>query len=89
MPQYKLAAQEQADRLERQADAWAAKARANVGRSTNYVLCVVLFAAALFFAGMSAKLPDRRIRVVLLSFGIAVFLGTIVWLATFPVSFSV
>ena len=89
MPQYKLAAQEQADRLERQADAWAAKARANVGRSTNYVLCVVLFAAALFFAGMSAKLPDRRLRVVLLSFGIAVFLGTIVWLATFPVSFSV
>ena len=89
MPQYKLAAQEQADRLEREADAWAAKARANVGRSTNYVLCVVLFAAALFFAGMSAKLPDRRIRVVLLSFGIAVFLGTIVWLATFPVSFSV
>jgi hypothetical protein len=89
MPQYKLAAQERADRLEREADAWAAKARANVGRSTNYVLCVVLFAAALFFAGMSAKLPDRRIRVVLLSFGIAVFLGTIVWLATFPVSFSV
>jgi hypothetical protein len=89
MPQYELAAQEQADRLEREADAWAAKARANVGRSTNYVLCVVLFAAALFFAGMSAKLPDRRIRVVLLSFGIAVFLGTIVWLATFPVSFSV
>jgi hypothetical protein len=89
MPQYKLAAQEQADRLEREADAWAAKARANIGRSTNYVLCVVLFAAALFFAGMSAKLPDRRIRVVLLSFGIAVFLGTIVWLATFPVSFSV
>jgi hypothetical protein len=89
MPQYKLAANEQADRLEREADAWAAKARANVGRSTNYVLCVVLFAAALFFAGMSAKLPDRRIRVVLLSFGIAVFLGTIVWLATFPVSFSV
>ena len=89
MPQYKLAAQEQADRLEREADAWAAKARANVGRSTNYVLCVVLFAAALFFAGMSAKLPDRRLRVVLLSFGIAVFLGTIVWLATFPVSFSV
>ena len=42
-----------------QADAWAATARRNVQRSTNYVLGVVMFAAALFFAGMSTKLPSR------------------------------
>jgi hypothetical protein len=60
-----------------------------VQRATNYVLGVVLFAGALFFAGMSARLRTRRLRVVLLSFGVVVFVGTVAWLATFPVSVSV
>ncbi len=89
MPQYKLAARREADELEAQAEAWSAKARTNVQRATNYVLCVVLFAAALFFAGMSARLRTRRLRAVLLAFGVIVFVGTLVWMATFPVSISV
>jgi hypothetical protein len=89
MPEYKVAATEKANRLEAEAEALSAQARGNVQRATNYVLAVVLFAAALFFAGMSARLRTRRLRVVLLSFGIAVFVGTVIWLATFPVSISV
>jgi hypothetical protein len=89
MPEYEVAATEEANQLEAEAEAFAAEARTNVQRATNYVLGVVLFAAALFFAGMSARLRTRRLRVVLLSFGIAVFVGTVVWLATFPVSISV
>jgi hypothetical protein len=89
MPQYKLAARREADQLEAQAEVWSAKARTNVQRATNYVLCVVLFAAALFFAGMSAKLRTRWLRMVLLAFGVVVFLGTLAWIATFPVSISV
>ena len=58
-------------------------------RATNYVLCVVLFAAALFFAGMSAKLRTRGLREALLAFGLVVFVGTVAWIATFPVSLSV
>ena len=58
MPQYRLAAREEAARLEADADALSAQARADVQRATNYVLAVVLFAATLFFAGMSAKLPS-------------------------------
>jgi hypothetical protein len=89
MPEYKVAATEEANRLEAEAEALSAQARGNVQRATNYVLAVVLFAAALFFAGMSARLRTRRLRLVLLSFGIAVFVGTVIWLATFPISISV
>jgi hypothetical protein len=89
MPQYQLAARDESERLEVAADASAAEARANVQRATNYVLGVVLFATALFFAGMSAKLRTRRLRTALLAFGAAVFVGTVVWIATFPVSISV
>lgn len=89
MPQYKPAARVEAARLEKQADAWAATARRNVQRSTNYVLGVVMFAAALFFAGMSTKLPSRRLGVALLVMGLVVFLVTLAWIATSPVSVSV
>ncbi len=88
MPQYRLAAREEADRLETDAEAFATSARAYIQRSTNYVLAVVLFATALFFAGMGARVPSRRLRVVLLSFGVVVFLGTLAWIATSPISIS-
>jgi hypothetical protein len=89
MPQYRLGAEQESVRLDAEAEEWAARARANVQRSTNYVLGVVLFAAALFFAGMSTKLESPRLRRVLLGLGLVVFVGTVAWLATFPVSFSV
>ena len=89
MPQYKLAARAKADLLEAQSEAWAARARSYIQRSTNYVLGVVLFAATLFFAGMSAKLPSRRLRVALLGLGVALFVGTVAWIASSPVSVSV
>ncbi len=89
MPQYTSAAREESARLETQADAWAATARRNVQRSTNYVLGVVLFAAALFFAGMSTKLASRRLCVAMLTIGAVVFIGTLLWIASSPVSVSV
>lgn len=89
MPQYRLAARAQADELQTRADALAASARSYVQRSTNYVLAVVLFSAALFFAGMSARLPARRVRIWLLVAGAAVFIGTLAWIVVSPVSVSV
>jgi hypothetical protein len=89
MPEYRLAARADAQRLNAEAETLSAKARTNVQRATNYVLCVVLFAAALFFAGMSTKLSTPRLRLVLLGLGIAVFVGTVAWLATSPVTVSV
>jgi hypothetical protein len=89
MPQYHLAARDEAAQLEARADALSAKVRTDVQRATNYVLAVVLFAATLFFAGMSAKLPSPRIRVALLVMGAVVFTGALVWIATSPVNVSV
>ena len=45
--------------------------------------------ASLFFAGMSTKLASRRLRIVMLSMGCAVFALTAVWIAASPVSVSV
>ncbi len=56
MPQYRVAARADADRLDAEAELSAAEARRNIQRASNYVLGVVLFASALFFAGMSTKL---------------------------------
>jgi Domain of unknown function (DUF4337) len=89
MPEYQVAAREEAERLESEAEASSAQARTNVQRATNYVLGVVLFAAALFFAGMSARLTSLRLRRTLLAMGVVIFVGTVVWIATFPVSLSV
>ena len=50
------------------------------------MLAVVLFATALFFAGISGK-PGQLPR-ALLGLGGAVWLGAAIWLATFPVSFT-
>jgi hypothetical protein len=89
MPEYQLAARENARELEAEAESLSATARANVQRATNYVLAVVLFATALFFAGMSARFRTNRLRLALVSFGVAILLGTVAWIATFPVSISV
>jgi hypothetical protein len=89
MPQYKVAARAEADRLQTQADAYSAGGRTNVQQATNYVLGVVLFAVALFFAGMSTKLHARRLQIVLLGLGTTIALGAIVWLATQPISVAV
>ena len=89
LPQYKLAAEEEAARLDVEAEASAATVRRNIQRASNYVLGVVLFSVALFFAGMSTKLTDLRMRRIGLTVGCVVFLGTAIWIATSPVSLSV
>jgi hypothetical protein len=89
MPQYRLAAEEEAARLDAEAEVSSATVRRNIQRASNYVLAVVLFAVSLFFAGMSTRLQSPALRKVLLAVGCAVFLGTAVWLATFPVSVAV
>ena len=89
MPQYQLAARAEAERLDAEAEVNAAQARRNIQRASNYVLGVVLFASALFFAGMSTKLRAPRLRVAMLTIGCVVFLATAAWIATSPVSIAV
>ena len=88
MPRYRLAATAtKSDWTRRRSSA--AAVRRDIQRATNYVLGVVLFAVSLFFAGMSAKLRTPGPRVALLVVGCVVFVGTAIWIATFPISLSV
>ena len=89
MPQYKLAATATADRLEAQAAAMSQRVGRFIQRADDYALAVVLFAASLFFAGISTRLRSPTTRMVVLGLGYALFLGNLIWIATFPVSLAV
>ncbi len=62
MEEYQVAAQEEAAKLDTASEASAAEVRLDIERSSSYVLTVVLYAVVLFFAGMSTRLRDRRLR---------------------------
>ena len=89
MPQYKLAAAAAADGLEARAGSKSKRVERYIQRADNYSLAVVLFALSLFFAAITTRLHGPRARVAVLGLGYALFLGTAVWLATFPVTLSV
>jgi hypothetical protein len=89
MPEYRLAATTEAERLDQRAEDLAAQVRRNIQRSTNYVLGVVLFAVALFFAGMSTKLTGSGARKALLLVGWVLFAGAAAWIAASPVSIAI
>ena len=89
MPEYKQAAAADAERLDAEAEISSATVRRDIQRSSNYVLAVVLFSVSLFFAGMSTKLKSVRLGAFILAIGSAVFLGTLIWIATSPVSLAV
>ena len=84
MPEYRVAAREKAQRLERQAEASAAQARAANQRSDNYVLMTIMFATVLFFAGISSKMDTFRARALLLGVGMVVLLTAIGIVLSFP-----
>lgn len=89
MPEYKLAAADEAAELDKKAEALATEVRSDIQHGSNYVLGVVLCAVALFFAGISTKLTAPRLRVATLATGCLIFLGTLAWVVTFPISLSI
>jgi hypothetical protein len=89
MPQYRLRAATEADRLETTAAAASERAKDANQRADNYMLAVVLFASSLFFAGISTKLDTLRARAAILGLGCVLFLGTVIWIATFPVQLTI
>ena len=88
LPEYRLAANEEADALEQQAADFGLVVARDVERADSYMLAVVLFAIALFFAALSTRLTSRDLQVALVAMGYVVFLGTAIWLATQPVSIN-
>ena len=86
LPQYKLAAQAQADDLERTAAAASQRAKDANAHADNYMLAVVLCATTLFLVGISAKVESGR--AILLGIGGATFLGALIWIASLPVQLT-
>ena len=86
MPEYRSPPTQEAERLDAAAEASSAEVQRDIQRASNYVLTVVLYAVVLFFAGMSTKIANRRLRWVLTIAGYIVLLAALAWIATFPVS---
>jgi hypothetical protein len=89
MKEYDVAARDQAKSLDADAEKSAAQVRLDIQRSSNYVLTVVLYAVVLFFAGMSTRIANKRLRWVMTLTGLAVLVADLVWIATMPVSLAV
>jgi hypothetical protein len=85
MPEYQLAEQAAARQLSAASAAKAQEADAANDTSDRYVLLTVLFAAVLFFGGISGKFQSRLIDLLMLITGILVFTGGVLLLVTFPV----
>jgi hypothetical protein len=89
LPQYRLAQTREAERLAASATVRSAAAGDADQHADDYLLALVLFASALFFAGISTKLKAIRQREVLLAIGWLLFIGSAAWVATRPVTFSI
>ena len=89
MPQYKLAAITESDRLEAKAAAFSVRSAGFIERADNYSLAGVLFAVSLFFAGISTRLHGPKARMVVLGLGYLLFFGSVIWIATLPATISV
>ena len=86
MPQYRLAQTRKPALFDAQAAARAASAGRANDHADNYLLAVVLFASALFFAGIATKLRPLRQKEILVGLGCVIFLSTAIWVATSPFS---
>jgi hypothetical protein len=89
MAEYRVAAREEATRLDEEAEASSATVATNIQRSSNYVLSVVLYTIVLLFAGMAGKMSSRRLRIGVVVAAFVVLIGALAWVATFPVSVAV
>ena len=89
IPQYRVAEAIHSTNLNTAAGRYADDASEANQRADNYMLAVVLFASSLFFAGISTKLRSGRQREAILAFGYVIFVGTVVWIATLPLTISV
>ena len=74
MPEYKLANLEKADALEQLGDQRFEEAKQATENADRYVFVTVLFAAVLFFAGISMRFNWLAMRLTVLGLS-AIFLG--------------
>jgi hypothetical protein len=84
MPEYKNPYREKAIVAQKVAKEQAVKGKNAIGHSDTYILLTVLFASVLFFAGISTKFKDNRIKLALLALGLCMFIASTVVFALQP-----
>ncbi len=87
MDEYQLAARQEAIRLDSVAEGHVEDAHESNDNSDAYVFTAVLFATVLFFAAVSGKMEDRRNRMIVLTVGVLILVGTSIFLVTLPIDF--
>ena len=85
MPEYQLAAQQEADRLEKEANALVAEGQQALQTNNEYVLTTVFLASVLFFATLSMRMHWRSVKLAVLLMGMAMLVVSIVRLISLPV----
>lgn len=85
MPEYIQPELGEAKRLDELATQEFAAARQANETSDTYVLLTVLFASVLFFGGISGTIDSRRIRIAVVAVALALFVVTVIFLATMPI----
>jgi len=84
LAEYAPAAREEAERLNAEADVFAdTSAKANQ-TGDNFVLVAVIMASVLFFAGVGTKLKGRAVRLMMLLFAMALFVGGLSFMLSMP-----
>jgi uncharacterized membrane protein YcjF (UPF0283 family) len=84
LAEYAPAARDEAERLNAEADVFAeTSAKANQ-TGDNFVLVAVIMASVLFFAGVGTKLKGRAVRLMMLLFAMALFLGGLSFMLSMP-----
>jgi hypothetical protein len=86
MPQYRLAQDAAAKRLDAQGDDLYQEGTAAKSNDDKYILSTVFFAAVLFFAGISLRLDWRPLRVFVLGMASLLLIGGATFVATLPVA---
>jgi hypothetical protein len=85
VPEYRVAALEKSDRLEREAAEHFDDAREATEHTDKYVLTSVFFASVLFFAGISMRFVWQRMRVAVLVLATVTLVYGVVQIATLPI----
>jgi hypothetical protein len=85
MPEYRLPEQEAAEQAEQMSVEQFEAALEADEHADNYVLLTVIFATVLFFSGISGKFQWQVIDAAVLTFGVLVLLGGLMFLLQMPV----
>ncbi len=84
MPQYVLASEQHAEKLEKLADVRFEQGKSATENADKYVYTTVFFAAVLFFAGISLRFEWLRLRMAMLTLATVFLIYGLVQLGTMP-----